>query len=107
MESPKSIVVDSKGNVWIVDPSADRVDEFSESGAYIQKFGAEGTGNGQFKSPEGLAVDSKGHVWVVDSGNNRVQEFSEAGTYIKQFGMTGSGQWRIRTPNATSCRQQR
>jgi hypothetical protein len=55
---------------------------------YVNSFGSEGTGDGQFKRPTGIALDSSGHLWVDDSNNCRVQEFSEAEAYLGLFGGT-------------------
>ena len=38
-------------------------------------WGAQGYGDGQFKSPSGLAVTRAGQVLVGDSCNGRVQVF--------------------------------
>jgi secreted PhoX family phosphatase len=56
----------------------------------IFDWGAEGTGNGQFKTPVGLAFDSEGDLWVADSGNNRVQRFTSEGSYLSQVGTSGN-----------------
>jgi sugar lactone lactonase YvrE len=75
----------------VADWGNQRVAEFSESGEFVRQFGAEGTGNGQFKRPDVIEVDSKGQVWVGDQNNERLQLFNEAGEYITQFGTAGSG----------------
>jgi alpha-tubulin suppressor-like RCC1 family protein/sugar lactone lactonase YvrE len=98
LRSPWGVAVDSKGNVWVSDTENNRVQEFSEAGAFIRQFGSKGSGNGQLSSPRGLAVDSNGNVWVVDAGNHRIQEFSEEGTYIRQFGGLGTGQGQFLSP---------
>jgi YD repeat-containing protein len=77
--------VDSSGNVWVVDYGDNRVQEFNEKGEYLQKFGSEGSGGGQFQSPDAIAL-SGGNLYVTDVGNNRVQEFSTAGAFIKTIG---------------------
>ena len=85
---PGDVVLDSKGNLWVVDHGNDRVEEFNEKGEYQKAFGSVGSGNGQLKEPDALAVDSKGNVWVVDTGNSRVEEFNEKGEYVKAFGQS-------------------
>jgi YD repeat-containing protein len=87
--APKGVTVDSSGNVWIADYGNDRIEEFNGKGEYIQQFGKEGSGEGQFKEPFSIAFDG-GNLYVADSANNRVQELSTAGKYISQIG-TGSG----------------
>ena len=53
---------------------------------YVNSFGSEGAGDGQFKEPTGIGLDSNGHLWVDDSNNCRVEEFSEAEAYLSLFG---------------------
>ena len=91
------LAVDSSGNVWVADYGNNRVQEFSEKGAFIRTFGSVGSGNGQFKGPLNLAF-SGGHVYVTDYGNNRVQEFSTLGAYLAQFGSSGSGNGQFSDP---------
>jgi tripartite motif-containing protein 71 len=90
LKEPLGITTDSHGDVFVVDYGNDRVQEFSEEGAYMEKFGTVGSGNGQLKEPVGIAI-SEGEIYVVDNGNGRVEEFSPGGAYLNQFGSTGSG----------------
>ena len=43
---------------------------------YVSKWGAYGSGDGQFNSPKGVAVDGSGNVYVADTWNYRIQKFS-------------------------------
>jgi sugar lactone lactonase YvrE len=95
---PGDVVLDSKGNLWVVDHGNDRVEEFNEKGEYQKAFGSVGSGNGQLKEPDALAVDTKGNVWVVDTGNSRVEEFNEKGEYVKAFGAIGAKEGQFSTP---------
>jgi len=83
------VSVDSSGNVWVADFGNNRVQEFSETGSYLKKFGSVGSGEGQFKGPIGIAF-SAGSVFVTDFNNNRVEKFSTAGAFQGQFGESGS-----------------
>ena len=76
-EYPSGVAVDSNGNVYVSDRENNRVQKFSNSGAYITQWGSKGTGDGQFQDPEGIAVDSSGNVFVVDQFNRRVQKFRQ------------------------------
>ena len=71
---------DTFGDLWVSDSGNNRIEEFSESGAYGAQFGTSGTGNGQLKSPYGLTIDSKNNMWVADTSNNRIQLFSPSPT---------------------------
>ena len=40
---------------------------------FLNEFGSQGIGDGQFEYPNGVAVDSRDRVYVTDRENNRVQ----------------------------------
>ncbi len=95
------IAVDSTGNIWVADYGNNRIQEFNEKGEYLQQFGSEGTGNGQFKGPLNIAF-SGANLYVTDYGNNRVQEFSLAGKYERQFGNEGIESEKLKNPRGIS-----
>jgi YD repeat-containing protein len=98
LREPKGLAIDSAGNVWVADFGNNRVQKFNAAtGKYEQKFGTEGTGEGQFKNPTGIAF-SGGNAYIVDYGNNRVQEVSTAGKFIAQFGKEGTGNGEFKLP---------
>ena len=74
--NPHGVIVDSSGNVYVVDTSNNRIQKFNSSGTFIAKWGSGGSGDGQFNYPYGLAVDSSGNVYVADENNGRIQKFS-------------------------------
>jgi YD repeat-containing protein len=101
------VAIDGKGNVWVADPGAARIEEFSAEGAFklaagwgvldgtAQKevcttscrSGTSGAGAGQFSHPGGIAYDSANErLYVVDSADNRVDVFSTAGAFVSAFG---------------------
>jgi tripartite motif-containing protein 71 len=59
----------------VADTFNDRIQKFSSGGAFIAKWGASGSGDGQFSSPEGVATDAAGNVYVADTFNDRIQKF--------------------------------
>ncbi len=75
---------------WLVGVGVAR-DGAPVGGEYVTEFGAEDSGNGQFKRPYGITVDSNGNAWVADTNNDRVEEFNSKGEYVTQFGSKGSG----------------
>jgi sugar lactone lactonase YvrE len=92
LKSPRGIVADKKGHVWVVDRENNRVEEFNESGEYIGKIGSTGSGNGQFVRPNDIAISAAGNLWVTDGGNARIEEFNSKGEYLQQFGTGYHGQ---------------
>lgn len=98
---PSDVAVDKAGDLWVTDPTNNRIEEFSSSGTFLKAFGTEGTGNGQFKHPEGISVTPwEGNILVADTGNNRVQLFSSTGTFIRKWGTEGSGNSQFHSPKA-------
>jgi YD repeat-containing protein len=120
LTEPKGVVIASNGDVYVLDSSNNRIDEFSSAGTFLQTFGwgvsngkaelevckssckagISGSGNGQLKSPYGLAIDSKGDLWVADTGNDRVQEFNSKDEYVTQFGKEGTAEDQFKEPKA-------
>jgi len=83
---PTAVAFDSKGELWVVDSSNNRVLEyrppFKPGLAASLVIGQTGLTNssdsdpaGSLFGPSALAFDAKGNLWVVDSGDNRVLEF--------------------------------
>jgi len=80
------------GNVYTLEAttlsnpsSPSRVQRFTSQGTFVQAWGENGSGSGQFDFPGGIAIDSDGTVYVADSRNNRIQKFSPTGTFLGQF----------------------
>jgi tripartite motif-containing protein 71 len=88
---PVATAVDASGNVYVVDVSNERIQEFTGTGTYLRQWGSLGSGNGQFNGPGAIAVDSFGNVYVTDIGNYRIQKFTSSGTYLTQWGSYGTG----------------
>ena len=62
------------------------------------KWGANGSGNGQFNQPTGIMAHSSGNIYVADFNNHRVQIFNSSGVYQSQFGGFGSGDGQLNHP---------
>jgi DNA-binding beta-propeller fold protein YncE len=68
--------VASDGSVYVADRINNRIQKFTSEGVFVTKWGAEGTGDGQFQWPWGVAAASDGSIYVADTGNLRIQKFS-------------------------------
>jgi sugar lactone lactonase YvrE len=101
------------GYVYVADGANNRVEQFSEAGAFVATFGngvnekgeatklevctskckagVAGSGEGQFKTVRGVAVAPNGYVWVADSANERIQGYGAKGEYKLEFGSAGAG----------------
>ena len=69
--------VDANGHVYVADTDNNRIEKFTNDGAFLDTWGSSGSGHGQFNHPEGVAVDAHGHVYVVDTNNHRIEKFSQ------------------------------
>ena len=68
--------------------------------SFVQNFGVQGAGLGQFNSPYGVATDTTGLVYVADFNNNRIDRFDPAnfaGTFTS-FGSIGTGSSQFHGP---------
>jgi streptogramin lyase len=69
-------VVDNQGHIFVTDPEAFRVLEFTVNGSFIRTWGEYGIGAENFGLAAAIAVDTEGHVWVSDAVNNRLMRFT-------------------------------
>jgi DNA-binding beta-propeller fold protein YncE len=100
---PRSIAVDSSGNVYVALLVNNRIEKFDSNGTFLTKLGSYGTGNGQFEEPEGVAVDSSGNVYVADLSNYRIEKFNSTGGYLTQWVCNGSGYEHIYGHYSCTC----
>ena len=96
LAGPHGIAVNSAGtSIFVADTGNSRVVVFDPSGAYLNQWGTNGPGAGQFASDFEVAVDPvNGNIYTTDQINGgRVQEF-QAGTFtpLAQWN-TGGTSW--------------
>ena len=75
-----------RGNVYVTDLGNMRVQKFNNDGIFLNAWGSQGSGAGQFKSPIGIAIGENSTVYVVDSQLNKVQKFDSDGNFAFQWG---------------------
>ncbi len=120
--TPHGIHVDSVGNVWVTDFSANeegtkghQVVKFSPDGEILMRLGVAGQpGNdsAHFNQPCDVITAPNGDIFVADghSGQNaatappgstgRIMKFSANGDFIMEWGRIGNGPGEFRTPHA-------
>jgi sugar lactone lactonase YvrE len=76
LDNKPYLAADNQGNIFITDPEAFRVLEFTTNGTFIRTWGEYGIGAENFGLAAAIAVDAEGHVWVSDSVNNRLMRFT-------------------------------
>ena len=85
-------------SVYVVDNLAHCVHILNPDLTFLNKFGSQGSEDGQFKYPRDIAIDSASYVYVVDEVNHRVQVFTPEGIYQRKFGTKGSGNGELHLP---------
>jgi sugar lactone lactonase YvrE len=81
------LALDGLGYLYILDSTNQLVLKFGPDGQYLDKFGGQGEGPGQFRSPESLAIDSQGRIYVGES--RRIQIFDRDGNYLTEIPFDG------------------
>ena len=98
LSHPYDVAVNTNNQLLVVDCSKQCVVTFTLDGHYVDKFGTQGSGRGQFSYPRGLAIDINGFILVADSSNHRVSIFDMFGNYIDNFGSSGSNAGQFSNP---------
>jgi hypothetical protein len=78
---------DVEGNLYALSLLGATVLKFSPEGKFLQKFGAEGDGPGQFRLPTAFAVDEYGRVFI--NALFGIQVFNAQGEFIEKFAVDG------------------
>ena len=78
------VVVSGAGDIYALERRKG-IFKFGPDGRYVNRFGGEGDGPGQFSSANNLAVDGAGRIYVSDSGRP-VHVFDGDGHYLDSFG---------------------
>jgi sugar lactone lactonase YvrE len=86
--SPNDIVLDSTGNMYILDAGNSRIQKLSPEGNFISSIGRKGQGPGEFNYPRSVEIDAKYNLYVFDAGNRRIQIFTSDGDVLKTIKFT-------------------
>lgn len=85
---PTDIAFGLNGEFYVTDGYGignKRVVRFDRNLNYLEEWGSEGEGKGQFILPHGITTDRNGWVYVADRNKWRVQIFNADGTYQCQW----------------------
>jgi DNA-binding beta-propeller fold protein YncE len=100
MGKPVGAAIGPDENLWVPDTHYHRIIVYSPDGRMLQKFGSEGTGEGQFIYPTDIAFDGD-RIYISEyGGNDRVQVFDHHWKKLFQFGRFGIGQGEFSRPQA-------
>lgn len=114
--NPSGVVVDSHGNLFVVDANDSTVRKVSPDGKVITFAGQRGhTGNSdgpgntaQFNIPAAIAIDAADNLYIADSGNGLIRKISPTGVVTTVAGnraLRGAGEpgARLSRPRAIVC----
>lgn len=76
--------------MFVADFGNNRIQKFTNDGAFITSWGSSGSGPGQFSGPAYTAVDANGNVFVTDLFNSRVEKFTNDGGFVTAWGSYGA-----------------
>jgi hypothetical protein len=77
------VAIDSKGNVWSLNPGLDSVAEFNSLGTTTNTYS-----NGGLSTPTSLTIDGANQVWITNS-NNSISVFASSGSPISTAAYAG------------------
>ncbi|TMU50673.1 IPT/TIG domain-containing protein [Flagellimonas algicola] len=81
-DEPNDLVMDSKGNIFVVDRGNNAIRKIDPEGVVTTFTSRGGPGNEEeFHIPEGLAIDGDDNIYVADSGNHRIIKITPNGDW--------------------------
>jgi sugar lactone lactonase YvrE len=92
LNDPESIVVDSKGNLYIADMDNHRIRQINNTLGVIRTVagdGHEGYSEGDsaitsaLNDPEGIGIDGKDNLYIADTQNHRIRKLAITGPDIR------------------------
>lgn len=98
LQSPGGMVIDSKGQLCVLDFATMAVHVFDKKLQPVMTFGKRGNGPGEFSVPRELCVDRFGYFFVADTLNHRIQVFDPDGKFLLTYGKKGMGPGEFNGP---------
>jgi len=88
---PKSIAMNSKDEIYILDSSNNRVILIDEYGRLLRIIENNEEGINRFGKIIDIALDENDNLYIADQGNYRIQIFDSNGNFWEAFGSVGKG----------------
>lgn len=79
---PKDVVVDGKGNLYILDAANFRVQKYTKDGEFLLSFGRKGQGPGEFGIPTRMDIVENKFIYIHDAGNSRLHQYTTEGVFL-------------------------
>jgi hypothetical protein len=98
--APYDIVLDSAGNMYILDTGNNRIQKLDPQGKFIKTIGRQGQGPGEFQGAFSLDIDEQDNLFVLEVRNMRIQVLSSEGRSLStvKFDAFSMGQIRRLKP---------
>jgi DNA-binding beta-propeller fold protein YncE len=84
--APTNLAIDSKGQIYVADTGAWRIQVYDADGKFVRTIGQMGDTLGQFARVKGIAIDRNDRVYAADSMTKVVQIFDDKGQLLTFFG---------------------
>jgi DNA-binding beta-propeller fold protein YncE len=82
-DKPTDMAILPSGDIFVSDGYGNRrVVHFDANGKYVNQWGQEGDGPGQFALPHAIIADSQNRLYVADRENARIQVFDTTGKLL-------------------------
>ncbi len=82
-DRPTDMAILPEGDIFVTDGYNNRrVVHFDANGKYVNQWGQDGSGPGQFALPHSIVADSQKRLYVADRENARIQVFDNKGKLL-------------------------
>jgi len=86
---PNGLVVNSLGNVLVVDQYRHDIQEFTPNGHFVRKISEQGFLPGQLYYPDSIEVDAADNIFVRQRYEHHIQVLDSNGGFLAEFGPSG------------------
>jgi len=94
---PLDLAISGDDRIFVADALQHSILVYDADGVYLESYGSEGTGDGQFLFPVAIMLDDTAQeIFVVDQGNSRIQILDMNGNFVRSFGSSpwmDEGEW--------------
>ncbi|MGB7294735.1 MAG: NHL repeat-containing protein, partial [Candidatus Aminicenantales bacterium] len=94
--APYDVVIDSRGDIYVLDQRNARIQKLSPEGAFLLSIGRPGQGPGDFQAPFSMDIDYTDRLYVFDFANRRIQVMTAEGKTEKAITLFAPSMDRIR-----------
>jgi hypothetical protein len=75
------IQADARGNIFVLDSGASRIQKYDKNGKYLRTIGRQGQGPGEFERPIMLTMDKHDNLYVGEMA--KIHTFDPGGKFVK------------------------